>query len=108
MGINFITSQIRKSELMKSSLEKKLSIAKAKRDNVLMEHQTNIEFLESQIKTIDEIIDRYKKQTSSEIDEIEIEGVLQSPNTILTCTGSGDTSYTQYMGAPNHTTLGPQ
>ena len=104
MGINFITSQIRKSELMKSSLEKKLSIAKAKRDNVLMEHQTNIEFLESQIKTIDEIIDRYKKQTSSE----EVEEVLQSPNTILTCINSGDTSYTQHMGTLNHTTLGPQ
>ena len=108
MGINFITSQIRKSELMKSSLEKKLSIAKAKRDNVLMEHQTNIEFLESQIKTIDEIIDRYKKQTSSEIDEIEIEEVPQSPNTILTSTNSGDTPYTQYMGTPNNTTLEPQ
>ena len=104
MGINFITSQIRKSELMKLSLEKKLSIAKAKRDNVLMEHQTNIEFLESQIKTIDEIIDRYKKQTSSE----EVEEVLQSPNTILTCTNSEDTSYTQHMGTLNHTTLGPQ
>lgn len=104
MGINFITSQIRKSELMKLSLEKKLSIAKAKRDNVLMEHQTNIEFLESQIKTIDEIIDRYKKQTSSE----EVEEVLQSPNTILTSTNSGDTIYTSYMGNPSHTTLGPQ
>lgn len=104
MGINFITSQIRKSELMKFSLEKKLSIAKAKRDNVLMEHQTNIEFLESQIKTIDEIIDRYKKQTSSE----EVEEVLQSPNTIPTGTNSGNTPYTQYMGTPNHTTLGPQ
>lgn len=103
MGINFITSQIRKSELMKSSLEKKLSIAKAKRDNVLMEHQTNIEFLESQIKTIDEIIDRYKKQTSPE----EVEGVLQSPNTVLNV-DSGDTSFTQYMGTPNYITLGPQ
>ena len=104
MGINFITSQIRKSELMKLSLEKKLSIAKAKRDNVLMEHQTNIEFLESQIKTIDEIIDRYKKQTSSE----EVEEVLQSPNTILTSTNSGNTTYASYMGTLNHTTLGPQ
>ena len=104
MGINFITSQIRKSELMKLSLEKKLSIAKAKRDNVLMEHQTNIEFLESQIKTIDEIIDRYKKQTSSE----EVEEVLQSPNTILTSTNSGNTTYASYMGISNNTTLGPQ
>ena len=103
MGINFITSQIRKSELMKSSLEKKLSIAKAKRDNVLMEHQTNIEFLESQIKTIDEIIDRYKKQTSSE----EVEEILQSPNTVLNV-DSEDTPFTPYMGVPDYTTLGPQ
>lgn len=78
MGINFITSQIRKLELAKVPLEKQLATTKDKLANIVTEHQTKIELLENQLKSVNEMIDRYKGQQPEQNETCEPETILTS------------------------------